>query len=152
MPEGLYSILDLSRWCSPAQLAHLAAPAEPVARSVAAGGVSAASPGLPRFTAENCVYTAETLHLVFGHNVTGDRLRDTVNGCIGFRMLRSDGKVVRAPHVTSADVALPKHCAVCPCTQLRDAGSRHDRRRPGAVSSAPSVAMPAVPFVAHVRP
>jgi hypothetical protein len=152
VPEGLYTILDLSRWCSPAQLAHLAAPAEPVAHSVAAGGVSAASPGLPRFTAENCVYSAETLHAVFGHNVTGDRLRDTVNGCIGFRMLRSDGKVVRAPHVTSADVALPKHCAVCPCTQLRDAGSRHDRRRPGAVSSAPSVAMPAVPFVAHVRP
>ena len=105
VPEGLYTILDLSRWCSPAQLAHLAAPAEPVAHSVAVGGVSAASPGLPRFTAENCVYTAETLHLVFGHNVTGDRLRDTVNGCIGFRMLRSDGKVVRAPHVTSADVA-----------------------------------------------
>jgi hypothetical protein len=152
VPEGLYSVLDLSRWCSPAQLAHLAAPAEPVAHSVAVGGVSAASPGLPRLTAENCVYSAETLHAIFGHNVTGDRLRDTVNGCIGFRMLRSDGKVVRAPHVTSADVALPKHCAVCACTQLRDAGSRHDRRRPGAVSSAPSVAMPAVPFVAHVRP
>ena len=152
VPEGLYAILDLSRWCSPAQLAHLAAPAEPVARSIAAVGVSAASPVLPRFTAENCVYSADTLHEVFGHNVTGERLRDTVNGCVGFRMRRSDGTVVRAPHVTTADVALSKHCAVCACTQMRDAGSRHDRRRPGAAASALSAAMPAVPFVAHVRP
>ena len=152
VPEGLYDIMDLSRWCTPAQLAHLATPAAPVPLSVAAVGVSAASTGLPRFTAENCVYSADTLHEVFGHNVTGDRLRDTVNGCVGFRMRRSDGKVVRAPHITSADVALSKHCAVCPCTQLRDAGSRHDRRRQDVAAFASSVAMPAVPFVAHARP
>jgi hypothetical protein len=61
VPEGLYAIMDLSRWCSHERLAraHLAAPAERATHSAAAVGVSAASPGLPRLTPESCVYSAE---------------------------------------------------------------------------------------------
>ena len=157
VPIGLYDILSLDRWCSAAVLQQLAAPctltAPPISSVPLPSTPAAAAPALPRLTPNACVYDATTLHAVFGHVATGAHLCDTVNQCVGFRMLRHDGSVVRAPHITVADVELQEHCPVCPCTQLKDVGSKHPRRRRGAASAAPALAsVPVVPFDVRRRP
>jgi hypothetical protein len=80
------------------------------------------------------------LHAVFGHNVAGAKLRDTVNLCAGFRMRRADGTIVKAPFVELADVQLPHQCSscqcsICTCSQMHDAGSRHTARARSAAAA-----------------
>ena len=159
VPVGLYRILSLQRWCPDAVLRRLEIPCVPppaVLSSVSASAVpaaAAAARSLPRLTPDACVYTAETLHAVFGHVVTGAHLCDTVNQFRGFRMLRHDGSVVRAPHVTVADVTLSGHCSVCPITQLKDVGSRHGgRRRRSPAASTAAASVPAVSFQLRGQP
>ena len=140
VPQGAYDVLSLDRWLSPVMLAALARPAQvPVRRlelAASAPQVAAASPHvLHRLTPDACVYDAATLHAVFGHNVAGAKLRDTVNLCAGFRMRRADGTIVKAPFVELADVQLPHQCSICTCTQMQDAGSRHTARARSAAAA-----------------
>jgi hypothetical protein len=151
VPQGAYDVLSLDLWLSPLMLAALARPAQvPVRRlelAASAPHVAAASPHvLHRLTPDACVYDAATLHTVFGHNVTGAKLRDTVNLCTGFRMRRADGTIVRAPFVELADVQLPHQCPVCTCTQMQDAGSRHTARASSAAAA------PIAAFAVPLRP
>lgn len=140
VPQGVYDVLSLDRWLSPVMLAALARPAQvPVRRlelAASAPQVAAASPHvLHRLTPDACVYDAATLHAVFGHNVAGAKLRDTVNLCAGFRMRRADGTIVKAPFVELADVQLPHQCSICTCSQMQDAGSRHTARARSAAAA-----------------
>ena len=140
VPQGAYDVLPLDLWLSPVMLAALARPTQvPVRRlelAASAPHVAAASPHvLHRLTPDACVYDAATLHAVFGHNVAGAKLRDTVSLCTGFSMRRADGTIVRAPFVELADVQLPHQCPVCTCTQMQDAGSRHTARARSAAAA-----------------
>ena len=158
VPVGLYRVLSLERWCPADVVRQLATPCVPPPvplSSVSASAVpaAAAARSLPRLTPEACVYTAETLHAIFGHVVTGARLCDTVNQFKGFRMRRHDGSVVCAPHVTIADVTLSGHCSVCPITQLKDVGSRHgSHRRRRSVASPATASVPVVSFQLRGQP